>query len=127
VTSWNRPPGRHCDDACVCPGQPASADSGALNLYGFTPGSFTGDLEAVGAMLATHAALAIIASDGQHQFEWALASRDLIGQAKGIIMERFDVDAIRAFGMLRRLSQRSNIPVRALAERLTRRGESATD
>jgi GAF domain-containing protein len=97
-------------------------DSGALNLFGSKPGSFTAEHEAVGAMLATHAALSIIAADRQDQFDSALASRDLIGQAKGIIMERFGVDAIRAFELLRRLSQESNTPVRVIAERLTSRG-----
>ena len=52
------------------------------------------------------------------QFRSALASRDVIGQAKGIIMERFDVDAVRAFEMLRRLSQDSNTPVADVARRL---------
>ena len=51
------------------------------------------------AMAGTHAA---------DQFYRALASRDAIGQAKGIFMERFGVDDIRAFAMLTRLSQESN-------------------
>ncbi|OZF38553.1 hypothetical protein CH296_02165 [Rhodococcus sp. 14-2496-1d] len=51
----------------------------------------------------------------------ALASRDRIGQAKGIIMERFDVDAIRAFDMLGTLSQEMNVPVSTLAAQLISR------
>ena len=51
-------------------------------------------------MPATHAAVALIAANRQHPFESALANRDVIGQAKGIIMERFDVDAVRAFQLL---------------------------
>ena len=100
--------------------------SGALNLLGFRAGTFTAEPEAVGAMLATHAALSIVAADRQVQFESALASRDLIGQAKGVIMERFDVDALRAFDLLRKLSQDSNTPIRVIAERLTRRGDSTS-
>jgi AmiR/NasT family two-component response regulator len=42
------------------------------------------------------------------QFRSALASRDIIGQAKGVIMERFNLDAVEAFDLLTRLSQRSN-------------------
>lgn len=102
------------------------ADSGALNMFGFTAGSFTADPEAVGAMLATQAAVSIVAADRQRQFQSALASRDAIGQAKGIIMERFDVDAVRAFELLTRISQESNTPVRVIAERLTRRGPRRT-
>jgi AmiR/NasT family two-component response regulator len=47
-----------------------------------------------------------------------LASRDVIGQAKGILMQRFDVDAGRAFAMLKRMSQNHNTPVRDIARRL---------
>ena len=56
---------------------------GALNLFGLKPGAFTVEREAVGAMLATHAAIALIADDARLQFQSALASRDIIGQAQG--------------------------------------------
>jgi ANTAR domain/GAF domain len=88
------------------------ADKGALNLFGYHPYRFNAESEAIGAMLATHAATALIAANRQHQFESALASRDVIGQAKGIIMERLDLDAVRAFELLRRMSQNSNTPIR---------------
>lgn len=102
-------------------------DSGALNLFGFGTGSFTAEPEALGAMLATHAAISLVAANRQQQFESALASRDLIGQAKGIIMERFDIDAVRAFELLRRVSQESNTPVKVIAARLADRSAPATD
>jgi AmiR/NasT family two-component response regulator len=72
-------------------------------------------------MLATHAAVALIATDDHNQFESALAGRDIIGQAKGILMERFKIGAVHAFVILTRLSQETNTPVRTLAARL---GES---
>lgn len=55
----------------------------------------------VGLVYATHIAIAwnIVLRD--EQFRSALASRDIIGQAKGIVMERFDVDAAHAFELLR--------------------------
>jgi transcriptional regulator with GAF, ATPase, and Fis domain len=74
-----------------------NARMGALNLFGLKPDTFTAENEAVAAMLATHAAVALIADDERLQFQSALASRDAIGQAKGMIMERFQVDAVRAF------------------------------
>jgi AmiR/NasT family two-component response regulator len=52
------------------------------------------------------------------QFRSALASRDIIGQAKGMIMERFKVDAIQAFELLKRLSQSSNRPLAGVARQL---------
>jgi AmiR/NasT family two-component response regulator len=48
-----------------------------------------------------------------------LASRDVIGQAKGMIMERFDLNAGGAFDLLRRVSQDTNTPVADIAYKLT--------
>lgn len=99
-----------------------NARTGALNLFGTKPNVFTVENEAVGAMLATHAAVALIADDERLQFKSALASRDIIGQAKGMIMERFDIDAVRAFELLRRLSQSTNTRLTSVAEELVARG-----
>lgn len=99
-----------------------SARMGALNLFGLESGVFTVEREAVGAMLATHAAIALIADDVRLQFQSALASRDIISQAKGMIMERFDVDAVRAFELLKRLSQNSNTRITDIAEQIVSRG-----
>jgi GAF domain-containing protein len=95
---------------------------GALNLFGLKPGVFTAKDQAVGAMLATHAATAIIAHDRERQFQSALSSRDVIGQAKGMIMERFAVDATRAFELLKKLSQDTNTPLVDIATGLVARG-----
>jgi transcriptional regulator with GAF, ATPase, and Fis domain len=93
-------------------------DTGAtLTLFGFRAEAFGSDSEAIGAMLANHAAIALINEEQQRQFEAALATRDVIGQAKGMIMERFGVDARRAFAMLTAISQETNTPVRDLAAR----------
>lgn len=91
-----------------------------MSLFGFRLDAFTANSEAIGAMLAEHAALAIFYAQRASQFRTALASRDIIGQAKGMIMERFGVDASRAFAMLGRISQETNTPVRDLAARLAR-------
>ncbi|AOS95119.2 ANTAR domain protein [Mycobacterium intracellulare subsp. chimaera] len=91
---------------------------GALNLFSRKANSFTLADQAVGAMLATHAATALIAANKQIQFDSALASRDVLGQAKGILMERFKVDAVRAFEMMAKLSQDTNTPVRVIAQRI---------
>jgi transcriptional regulator with GAF, ATPase, and Fis domain len=99
-----------------------NARMGALNLFGLKPDIFNAEVEAVGAMLATHAAVALISDDVRLQFQSALASRDVIGQAKGIIMERFDVDAVRAFELLTRVSQNSNTRLAVVAEEIVSRG-----
>jgi AmiR/NasT family two-component response regulator len=52
------------------------------------------------------------------QLEAALNTRDTIGQAKGVILERFNVDAVRAFDMLRDLSQTTNTRLIDIAQRV---------
>jgi AmiR/NasT family two-component response regulator len=52
------------------------------------------------------------------QFRRALFSRDVIGQAKGMVMERFDIDEAAAFPLLKRVSQDSNTPIARLAQRV---------
>ena len=52
------------------------------------------------------------------QLRRAVESRDIIGQAKGMLMERFDIDATAAFALLVRLSQKSNTPVAVIAQKL---------
>jgi len=96
----------------------SSQTAGALNLFGFEVAAFDAEAETVGAVLAAHAAAAIIASRQSEQLESALSTRDRIGQAKGIIMERYDVDDIAAFEMLRKLSQDSNVRLADVAARV---------
>lgn len=99
-------------------GRGGTGGRGALNLFGRRRYEFSVEDQAIGAMLATHAAGALIAVDRQKQFKSALASRDLIGQAKGILMERFKVDAVRAFSLMTKFSQDTNTPVRTIAKRI---------
>lgn len=91
---------------------------GALNLFSDTANAFDDESREVGRVFATHAALAVFRTRQQGDFRSALASRDLIGQAKGVIMERFGIDAVEAFALLRRLSQDGNTPLTEVARRL---------
>ncbi|MFE0749007.1 GAF and ANTAR domain-containing protein [Gordonia sp. NPDC058843] len=91
---------------------------GALNLFSETPHAFDPNTEDLATMLATHAAIALDTAKRGQQFRSALASRDIIGQAKGMIMERYDTDSLQAFGILRQLSQDTNCPVSEVAARL---------
>lgn len=95
---------------------------GALNLFSRNRDVFTAEAEALGAMLAAQAAIALIVKDKELQFRSALASRDIIGQAKGMIMERFDVDSLQAFELLKKLSQDSNTRLIEVATELVARG-----
>lgn len=90
----------------------------ALNFYSEGIDAFDEHSMETGLIYATHIAIAWNILLRDEQFRSALASRDIIGQAKGIIMERFDVDARHAFELLTRLSQSSNVPLAEVAERL---------
>jgi GAF domain-containing protein len=102
----------------------ADRTAGALNLFSFKINAFDAEDETTGVVLAAHAAAAILASRHGEQLQSALSTRDRIGQAKGIIMERFGVDDLKAFEMLRRLSQDSNTRLIDVAQRvIDTRGE----
>ncbi len=92
--------------------------AGALNVFSFRSHAFDGEQEAIGSVLAAHAAAALVASRQGEQLNSALNTRDVIGQAKGVIMERFNVDAVRAFEMLRELSQSMNTRLVDIAQRV---------
>lgn len=72
----------------------------------------------VARLLAVQVALSWSAAQRAEQFREALASRDIIGQAKGMIMERYGVDAGQAFELLRRLSQDSNVRIAELSRQV---------
>lgn len=91
---------------------------GALNLYSTRAGAFDADDREVGLALTAHAALAVVASQQIETLHLAVDSRTVIGQAVGILMERFDMDADRAFGVLKRVSQESNRKLRDVAHEL---------
>jgi len=96
----------------------ADRTAGALNLFGHAPRRWDAEAETIGAILAAHAAAAILANQESTQLNAAILSRDRIGQAKGIIMERYGVDELRAFAMLKQLSQETNTKLTNIAERV---------
>ena len=72
----------------------------------------------VARLLAVQVAFIWSAAQRAEQFRDALASRDIIGQAKGMIMERYGVDAGQAFELLRKLSQDSNVRIAELSRQV---------
>jgi GAF domain-containing protein len=94
------------------------SELGALNLYSEQPDAFTEQVEDLAVALAAHAAVGLSGSRRGEQFRSALASRDIIGQAKGVVMERYNINAVTAFKLLVRLSQESNVPVHDIAQML---------
>ncbi len=96
---------------------------GALNLLSSSTDAFDDEARQVGTLVATHAAIALIAAEHEDQLQSALATRDVIGQAKGVVMERYDVSATQAFEMMRTLSQDWQVTVAELAATIARRNK----
>lgn len=95
---------------------------GALNLYSRRAGGFDDESEHVGLLFASHAAIAYAAARERAGLVRSVATRQLIGQAQGILMERHKVTADQAFALLVRASQHGNVKLRDIAERLTQTG-----
>ena len=88
---------------------------GALNLLSESPHAFDDPAEHVAMLFATHAAVAIVGAEKEAQLRDALARRDIIGQAMGIVMERYGLSSKRSFAVLTRLSQHNNRKLHELA------------
>jgi GAF domain-containing protein len=102
----------------------ADETMGALNVYAEQPHAFDQASKDIGRIFAAHSSVAWNSVRRDEQFKRALASRDTIGQAKGMIMERYGVDAVQAFEVLRKLSQDSNVPLVQVATELVVKAQS---
>jgi len=101
-----------------------SKNLGALNLYSDHAGSFSEDSKEVGAIVAQHAAVAMFSSAAENQFQRALATRDVIGQAKGILMHRDKLTGLQAFATLTHASKDTNTKLVDVARWLVSEHES---
>jgi len=108
---------------------PGSA-MGALNIYTHDKDGFDEDERRTAELLCEQAAMLVgnaldlqTVSQLNAQLQQALASREIIGEAKGIIMERQSCTRDEAFDILRRAAQRENRKLRDLAEELVLRVE----
>jgi GAF domain-containing protein len=97
-------------------------DLGALNLYSEDPYAFDEDSEHIGMLLAGHAAIALIDAQQLEHLRAALHNRDVIGQAKGVLMERYKINADRAFDLLVRASRDTNRKLHDVAREITETG-----
>jgi GAF domain-containing protein len=88
---------------------------GALNLYSSHVDAFDQRTEQDGQLFATHAAIALIGAQREAQLGTAVERRDVIATAKGILMERHDVDTASAFRMLVETSQSTNLKLHKVA------------
>jgi hypothetical protein len=108
----------------------ADSGGGSLNSYGVIPYAFNDTAQEIGLILAAHASVAARAVNERstlqslgRDLQQALLSRDVIGQAKGILMERLKISPEDAFDLLRRSSQHLNLKLRDVARGLAETGE----
>jgi GAF domain-containing protein len=105
------------------------ATIGALNNYARSPGAFGEEDVASGEEVAAFVAIAVVnaeatarATNDAANMRRAMASRAVIEQAKGILMERYKITSDQAFTLLTHASQRSNVKLRDVADELTTTG-----
>lgn len=91
---------------------------GALNLYSSKPSAFDDEAVAIGSILAAHAAIAMSWAREREYMQAAIENRDVIGQAKGLLMAHRKIDGDAAFELLRDASQRRNIKLQHVAEQV---------
>jgi GAF domain-containing protein len=96
---------------------------GALTLYAAQPAAFSAHDERIIELFATLAALALAEAQRTDHLRAALVNRDVIGQAKGIIMERYKLNPDAAFSTLTRISQDRNIKLHEVARQLIETGQ----
>jgi GAF domain-containing protein len=115
---------------------PLSCDSqlGALNLYARFPAAFGVVDRAKATILASVASIALSVAHTHEDEERradnlhaALTSRETIGEAVGILMERERITPEQAFDVLRRASQHLNIKLREVASYVVETGEVPSD
>jgi hypothetical protein len=101
-----------------------------LNLYARLPAAFGATDRAKGLIFATLAGIALDAAGERADDEQrvanlhdALETREMIGQAQGILIERERITADQAFDVLRRASQHLNLKLREVARTLVETGE----
>jgi GAF domain-containing protein len=91
---------------------------GSINVYSRLRRDFSQDDLAYAHIFARHAAVALQASMEVANLNVALDARKVIGQAQGILMERYALNEAQAFEILKRYSQDHNVKLRKIAEGL---------
>jgi GAF domain-containing protein len=91
---------------------------GGMNLYSTKEKSFTDEDQMLAILLASLGAVVVDASRQQAHLRAAIESRQVIGEAIGIIKSQGRVNSDEAFSMLSQASQRMNVKLRELARRI---------
>lgn len=92
---------------------------GAVTLYSRHPSFFHPDAVTPGLVLAEQAAIAITVAVEREQLQRAADTRGVVAQAQGILMERYQITADQAFGVIKRAAAAFNQRLRLIAERIS--------
>lgn len=103
------------------------APEGVLHLYSPRRHGFGDAAELVAPVLAARASIALAHADRVQNLRRAIDSRQVIGEAVGILMERHRLSADEAFERLVSASQHSHVKLRDLATRVSETGEEPAD
>ena len=95
----------------------APRSQGALNLYSTRVGAFD-DNATLSALFVHQAGQAIAYAHEITSLQDAVRTRTVIGEAVGLVMERFGLNDERAFAFLKRLSSHRNVKIRAISQEL---------
>jgi hypothetical protein len=106
---------------CELPG--TRGGTGMLSLYSSRRRGFNAASELVAPVFASRAALALAHAEQVLNLRRAIGTRQVIGEAVGILMERHRLTADQAFERLVTVSQHRHVKLRELATRLTETGE----
>jgi PAS domain S-box-containing protein len=100
---------------------------GTLNLYASQPRAFTPLTELLAPIFAARASISLGHANEVFNLRRAVESRQQIGQAVGILMERHKIDEDTAFERLVGASQQTHLKLRELAARINETGEEPED
>ncbi|MDX6301226.1 MAG: hypothetical protein QOF53_2440 [Nocardioidaceae bacterium] len=91
---------------------------GGINFYSTIADDVSNDAQALARLFATHSAIALGHAHERENLNEGLQTRKIIGQAIGILMERYEINEDRAFAFLVRASSHRNIKLRSIAQEL---------
>ncbi|MBB5788866.1 GAF and ANTAR domain-containing protein [Jiangella mangrovi] len=103
------------------------APFGALSLYSTEPGAFDEDDAAVAEIFARHASVAVATARDEAGLRRAMDAHHAVGLAQGVLMERYGLDAERAFAVLNGVSRRNRIKLRDAAEQVVTTARSSPE
>ncbi|HEV2635231.1 MAG TPA: GAF and ANTAR domain-containing protein [Actinocrinis sp.] len=109
--------------SCGLPAGNGRNTFGALNLHAWTPGAIGPQAVEIAQVFATHAAIALRNVALMESLRTAMHSRQRIGEATGIVLERHRTDSAQAFELLVSVSQNLNVKLRDLSEYVVLTGQ----